>query len=226
MSEAASTSRPSVTLKLATSLDGRIALGNGQSKWITGEAARAEVHRLRAAHDAVIVGSETVLTDDPELTARTDPMPEKQPLRVVADSRGRVPASAKLFSTLEIGPVAIATLETANLDRWPSTQGLQFWMLPAGEGSSSVSLIEMMNSAQRAGVMSMMVEGGGQLAASFVKAGLVDRIEWFRAPVLLGGDGRPCLGGLSLETLDDAPRFERVSVKEVGVDLWESYVRR
>jgi hypothetical protein len=103
MSEAASTSRPSVTLKLATSLDGRIALGNGQSKWITGEAARAEVHRLRAAHDAVIVGSETVLTDDPELTARTDPMPEKQPLRVVADSRGRVPASAKLFSTLEIG---------------------------------------------------------------------------------------------------------------------------
>ena len=226
MSEAASTSRPSVTLKLATSLDGRIALGNGQSKWITGEAARAEVHRLRAAHDAVIVGSETVLTDDPELTARTDPMPEKQPLRVVADSRGRVPASAKLFSTLEIGPVAIATLETANLDRWPSTQGLQFWMLPAGEGSSSVSLSGMMNSAQRAGVMSMMVEGGGQLAASFVKAGLVDRIEWFRAPVLLGGDGRPCLGGLSLETLDDAPRFERVSVKEVGVDLWESYVRR
>jgi diaminohydroxyphosphoribosylaminopyrimidine deaminase/5-amino-6-(5-phosphoribosylamino)uracil reductase len=226
MSEAASTSRPSVTLKLATSLDGRIALGNGQSKWITGEAARAEVHRLRAAHDAVIVGSETVLTDDPELTARTDPMPEKQPLRVVADSRGRVPASAKLFSTLEIGPVAIATLETVDLDRWPSTQGLQFWMLPAGEGSSSVSLIEMMNSAQRAGVMSMMVEGGGQLAASFVKAGLVDRIEWFRAPVLLGGDGRPCLGALGLEALDVAPAFTRTSVRELGADLWESYARR
>lgn len=225
MSGSAPSSRPAITLKLATSLDGRIALANGQSKWITGEAARAEVHRLRAAHDAVIVGSETVLADDPELTARTDPMPDKQPLRVVADSRGRVPASAKLFSTLEMGPVAVATLETMDLEHWPSTQGLQFWMLPAGEGSSSVSLIEMMNSAQRAGVTSMMVEGGGQLAASFVKAGLVDRIEWFRAPMLLGGDGRPCLGGLGLEALEAAPRFTRVSVKEVGGDLWESYAR-
>lgn len=218
--------RPTVTLKLATSLDGRIALANGQSKWITSDEARAEVHRLRAAHDAVIVGSETVLADDPELTARTTPMPEKQPLRVVADSRGRVPATAKLFSTLEMGPVAVATLETMDLDRWPSTQGLQFWMLPAGESSASVSLVEMMNSATRAGVTSMMVEGGGQLAASFVRAGLVDRIEWFRAPMLLGGDGRPCLGALGLETLDMAPQFSRTSVREIGPDLWESYVRR
>ncbi|MDP3492713.1 MAG: RibD family protein [Hyphomonadaceae bacterium] len=225
MSDVSAPSRPTVTLKLATSLDGRIALANGQSKWITGEAARAEVHRLRASHDAVIVGSETVLADDPELTARIDPMPAKQPLRVVADSRGRVPASAKLFSTLEMGPVAIATLETMDLERWPSTQGLQFWMLPAGEGSGSVSLIEMMNSAKRAGVASMMIEGGGQLAASFVRAGLVDRIEWFRAPVLLGGDGRPCLGELGLEQLELAPKFTRTGVREVGVDLWESYAR-
>lgn len=217
--------RPTVTLKLATSLDGRIALANGQSKWITSDAARAEVHRLRAAHDAVIVGSETVLADDPELTARTDPMPEKQPLRVVADSRGRVPASAKLFSTLEMGPVAVATLETMDLDRWPSTQGLQFWMLPAGEGGS-VSLVELLNSAQRAGVASLMVEGGGQLAAAFVRAGLVDRIEWFRAPVLLGGDGKPCLGALGLDILSLAPKFERTGVREVGPDLWENYARR
>jgi diaminohydroxyphosphoribosylaminopyrimidine deaminase/5-amino-6-(5-phosphoribosylamino)uracil reductase len=227
MSTASGQKRPSVTLKLATSLDGRIALANGQSKWITGDAARAEVHRLRAGHDAVIVGSETVIADDPELTARTDPMPEKQPLRVVADSRGRVPASAKLFSTLEMGPVAVATLEDTDLDaRWPSTQGLQFWMLPAGEGSSSVSLVELLNAAQRAGVDSLMVEGGGQLAASFVRAGLVDRIEWFRAPLVLGGDARPCLGGLGLETLTAAPAYERAGVREVGADLWESYVRK
>jgi diaminohydroxyphosphoribosylaminopyrimidine deaminase / 5-amino-6-(5-phosphoribosylamino)uracil reductase len=226
MSGAQPPGRPSVTLKLATSLDGRIALASGESKWITGEAARAEVHRLRAAHDAVIVGSETVLADDPELTARLDPMPDRQPLRVVADSRGRVPASAKLFSTLEMGPVAIATLETQILDHWPSTQGLQFWMLPAGEGSTSVSLVEMMNSASRAGVTSMMVEGGGQLAAAFVRAGLVDRIEWFRAPVMLGGDARPCLGALALEKLAFAPTYQRTGVKEVGVDLWESYERK
>lgn len=216
--------RPSVTLKLATSLDGRIAIANGESKWITGEAARVEVHRLRAAHDAVVVGSETLLADDPELTARLDPMPEKQPLRVVADSRGRAPASARLFSTLEMGPVAIATLETQNLDHWPSTPGLQFWMLPPGEGGS-VSLVEMMNSATRAGLGSVMVEGGGQLAAAFMRAGLVDRIEWFRAPIVLGGDARPCLGGLGLEVLSAAPRFTRAAVREAGADLWESYTR-
>lgn len=228
MSGGTPSSRPTVTLKLATSLDGRIALASGESKWITGEAARAEVHRLRASHDAVIVGSETVLADDPELTARTDPMPARQPMRVVADSRGRIPPTAKLFSTLEMGPVAVATLETTDLDAkgWPSARGVQFWMLPAGEGSSSVSLIELLSSAQRAGVTSMMIEGGGQLAAAFVRAGLVDRIEWFRAPVLLGGDGKPCLGPLGLAKLASAPTYERMAVREAGPDLWESYVRR
>lgn len=227
MSEHAPSARPTITLKLATSLDGRIALASGESKWITGEAARAEVHRLRAAHDAVIVGSETVIADDPELTARLDPMPERQPLRVVADSRGRIPAGAKLFSTLEMGPVAIATLETTDLDaRWPSTRGLQFWMLPAAEGSSSISLHAMMESATRAGVSSMMIEGGGQLAAAFIRAGLVDRLEWFRAPILLGGDGRACLGDLGLDVLASAPAFTRTGVWEIGPDIWESYVRR
>lgn len=228
MSAAAPSVRPTVTLKLATSLDGRIALASGESKWITGEAARAEVHRLRASHDAVIVGSETVIADDPELTARLDPMPERQPLRVVADSRGRVPATAKLFSTLEMGPVAIATLETTDLDAngWPSSQGLQFWMLPAAEGSNSISLHALMESATRAGVASMMVEGGGQLAAAFVRAGLIDRLEWFRAPVVLGGDGRPCLGDLGLDLLVNAPRFTRTGLREIGPDLWESYLHR
>jgi diaminohydroxyphosphoribosylaminopyrimidine deaminase/5-amino-6-(5-phosphoribosylamino)uracil reductase len=226
MSGPATSARPVITLKLATSLDGRIALASGESKWITGEAARAEVHRLRASHDAVIVGSETVLADDPELTARTDPPSENQPLRVVADSRGRIPATAKLFSTLEIGPVAIATLENTDLDAkgWPSTRGLQFWMLPAGEGSTSISLTAMMESAQRAGITSMMIEGGGQLAAGFMRAGLVDCIEWFRAPIVLGGDGRPCLGALSLASLAAAPKFQRTSLRELGPDLWESYV--
>jgi diaminohydroxyphosphoribosylaminopyrimidine deaminase/5-amino-6-(5-phosphoribosylamino)uracil reductase len=217
----------SVTLKLATSLDGRIATAGGESKWITSDTSRAAVHRLRAEHDAVIVGSETVLADDPELTARTDPPAARQPLRVVADSRGRVPGTARLFSTLEMGPVAVATLETTDADaRWPATRGLQFWMLPADPQSGSVSLPELLASAKRAGVGSLMVEGGGQLAASFVRAGLVTRIEWFRAPILLGGDGRPCLGGLGLAKLADAPTYVRTGVKAVGVDLWESYERK
>ncbi len=217
--------RPTVTLKLATSLDGRIALANGESKWITGEAARADGHRLRAAHHGVIVGSETVLKDDPELTARTDPPAERQPTRIVADSRARTPATAKLFRTLDKGPVALATLETASIDHWPSDRGLQFWMLPPGP-DGRVSLAELVNSAGRAGLKSLMIEGGGELAASFVRAGLVDRIEWFRAPILLGGDGRPCLGGLGLEKLSTAPTYERIGVRELGPDLRETYVRR
>jgi diaminohydroxyphosphoribosylaminopyrimidine deaminase/5-amino-6-(5-phosphoribosylamino)uracil reductase len=219
-------SRPIVTLKLATSLDGRIATASGQSKWITGEAARAETHRLRAAHDAVLVGSGTVLADDPELTARTTPPPSKQPLRIVADSRARVPASARIFTTLDKGPIAIATLEDQSLDHWPSTQGIQYWMVAKDPNSDSLSAEELLSSAARAGVGSLMIEGGGQLAAAFVRAGLVDRIEWFRAPKLLGGDGLPCLGDLGLETVATAPTYERVGVKEVGVDLWESYVRK
>jgi diaminohydroxyphosphoribosylaminopyrimidine deaminase/5-amino-6-(5-phosphoribosylamino)uracil reductase len=219
--------RPAVTLKLATSLDGRIATAGGESKWITGDAARIQVHKLRASHDAIIVGSETVLADDPELTARTEPPPEKQPLRIVADGRGRTPAHAKVFSTLEMGPVAIATLEPTALEArgWPANRALQFWMLPADPASGSLSLPELMNSATRAGVKSIMIEGGGKLAASFVRDGLVDRIEWFRAPILLGGDGRPCLAELALAKLADAPIYRRTAVQELGPDLWESYER-
>jgi len=222
----ASGSRPSVTLKLATSLDGRIATAGGHSKWITGEAARAEAHRLRAAHDAVLVGSGTLLADDPELTARTDPPVAKQPLRIVADSRARTPPDAKIFRTLDKGPIAIATIETTNLDHWPSDRGIQYWMVAKDPKTGSLSVEELLNSAARAGVRTLMVEGGGKLAASFVQAGLVDRIEWFRAPILLGGDGLPCLGGLGLETVASAPTYKRVGVREVGVDLLESYVRK
>lgn len=222
----AATTRPAVTLKLATSLDGRIATSSGHSRWITGEAARAEAHKLRAAHDAILVGSGTVLADDPELTARTDPAPAHQPLRIVADSRARVPATAKLFKTLDKGPIAIATLETQSLDHWPSTQGIQYWMVAKDPAGVSLDVSELLNSAQRAGVKSLMIEGGGQLAAAFVRAGLIDRIEWFRAPMLLGGDGLPCVAALGLETVANAPTYERVGVKEAGPDLWESYVRK
>jgi diaminohydroxyphosphoribosylaminopyrimidine deaminase / 5-amino-6-(5-phosphoribosylamino)uracil reductase len=227
MSADALSTRPSVTLKLATSLDGRIALASGESKWITGPEARLEVHRLRAAHDAVIVGSETVLADDPELTARIDPMPEKQPLRIVADGRGRLLPDAKIFRTVSLGPVAIATLETTDLDAlgWPSERGLQYWMTPPDLVTGHLAISGILEAATRARVASLMVEGGGQLAASFMRAGVVDRIEWFRAPIVLGGDARPCLGGLGLEKLATAPTFQRTRVKEVGADLWESYER-
>lgn len=223
-----SISRIQVTLKLATSLDGRIATASGNSKWITGEEARAEAHRLRAAHDAVLVGSGTVLADDPELTARTDPPPAQQPLRIVADARGRTPLDAKLFKTLDKAPLAIAVSSMAAGQKYIAVRGnFEVWgVLDAGWKGPGISPVALLDTARQRGLATMMIEGGGQLAASFVKAGLVDRVEWFRAPILLGNEGLPAIGVLGLEKVVDAPTFVRTRVKEVGADLWESYVRK
>jgi len=206
--------RPRVTLKLATSLDGRIATATGESKWITGEAARMEGHRLRAAHDAVIVGVETVLADDPELTVRLPGRPVDQPLRVVLDSRLRTPPTAKvaqgdslILTAAEPAPVGAARVQRIEA--------------PDGRPSPAAALRVI----RQAGAGSVLIEGGGQVAASFLRAGLVDRLEWFRAPVLLGGEGRPCVGALALAKLADAPKFRRLSAEPLGDDLWERYER-
>lgn len=204
--------RVAVTLKLATSLDGRIATASGESKWITGEAARLEGHRLRASHDAILVGIETVLADDPELTARLPGRPVDQPLRVVLDSRLRTPATARVAT----GDTLILTASD-----------------PVAIGSATVEQVETLDgrpaptavlaAIHRKGAASVLIEGGGQVAAAFLRAGLVDRIEWFRAPVLLGAEGRPCVAALSLAKLADAPKFRRLSAEPVGDDLWERY---
>jgi diaminohydroxyphosphoribosylaminopyrimidine deaminase/5-amino-6-(5-phosphoribosylamino)uracil reductase len=206
--------RPKVTLKLATSLDGRIAMASGESKWITGEAARLEGHRLRAAHDALLVGVETVLADDPELTVRLPGRPVDQPLRVVLDSRLRTPATAKLaqgdsliLTAAEPRPVGAARVERIDA--------------PDGRPSPQAAL----QAIRRAGAASVLIEGGGQVAASFVRAGLVDRLEWFRAPILLGAEGRPCVAALALSRLADAPAFRRLAADPCGDDLWERYER-
>jgi len=206
--------RPSVTLKVATSLDGRIATGSGESKWITGEAARLEGHRLRAAHDAILVGIETVLADDPELTARLPGRPVDQPLRVVLDSRLRTPATARVVGadTLILTAAEPVVIGSARVERIDSEDG---------RPTARAALAAM----GRAGARSLMIEGGGRVAASFLRAGLVDRIEWFRAPILLGGEGRPCIAALALAKLSDAPKFRRVSAEPVGDDLWERYER-
>ena len=204
-----------VTLKLATSLDGRIATATGESRWITGEAAREQGHRLRAAHDAVLVGVETVLADDPELTVRLSGRAVDQPLRVVLDSRLRTPATAKLagegtliLTTAEPRPVGTTTVERVEAD---------------GQGRPTVAAV--LKALKRHGVGSVLIEGGGQVAASFVAAGAVNAIEWFRAPILLGGDGRPCVAALTLAKLADAPKFRRLSAEPLGDDLWERYER-
>jgi diaminohydroxyphosphoribosylaminopyrimidine deaminase/5-amino-6-(5-phosphoribosylamino)uracil reductase len=206
--------RPRVTLKLATSLDGRIATASGESQWITGEAARLESHRLRAAHDAILVGVETVLHDDPELTARLPGRTVDQPLRVVLDSRLRTPATAKVASA--------NTLILTAADPRP-VGGAQVRRIEAAEGRPTVPAV--LDALAKAGVASILIEGGGQVAASFLRAGVVDRLEWFRAPILLGAEGRPCVAGLALAKLADAPKFRRLGAAPAGDDLWERYDR-
>lgn len=209
-----------VTLKLATSLDGRIATASGESRWITGQAAREAVHRLRADHDAVVVGIETALTDDPELTVRSPGHNGRQPARVVLDSRQRLNLDSKLVRTArEIPTYVVATGEP---DTRLTDAGVRVLTVRAiGEDRPELqSVVEVLRAE---GLSRLFVEGGGQVAASFLRCGLVDRLEWFRAPKVIGGEGRPALGALGLAALADAPQFRRIGVQELGDDLWESY---
>jgi len=206
--------RPRVTLKLATSLDGRIATATGESQWITGPEARQQGHRLRATHDAILVGVETVLADDPELTVRLPDHAGAHPLRVVLDSRLRTPATARVAT----GNTLILT--TAE----PHAIG-QAEVVAVGAADGRPAIAAVLDALTARGVTSLLIEGGGRVAASFLQAGVVDAIEWFRAPILLGGEGRPCVASLALAKLAAAPKFRRLGVEPVGDDLWERYVR-
>ncbi|MEO0549495.1 MAG: RibD family protein [Pseudomonadota bacterium] len=217
-------SRPTVTLKIATSMDGRIALSNGVSQWITGSEARARVHQMRAEHDAVLVGVGTVLADDPLLTARIVPLPETQPVRIVADSQARTPVAGRLAQSVGLGRIIIAAsqpqgsrvdaLEQAGLDVWR-----------CGDVDGRVSPARLLDRCAVDELQRVFLEGGGKLAASFIAAGLVDTIQWFRAPILIGGDGLPAVATLGLTKMENAPRWRSVSATRIGDDVLETYVR-
>jgi diaminohydroxyphosphoribosylaminopyrimidine deaminase/5-amino-6-(5-phosphoribosylamino)uracil reductase len=211
-----------VTLKLATSLDGRIATASGESRWITGEESRRCAHRLRAEHDAVLVGIETVLADDPELTVRLQGYDGPQPARVVLDSRQRLPPRAKLAAGA--GQARTFVLTTGAPDPALIALGLTIVQV-AADAAGRPEPEAVLRALAEAGLAGVLIEGGGQVAASFLARGLVDRIEWFRAPILLGAEGRPAVGPLALQRLADAPSFRRSEVLPSGADLWERYER-
>ncbi len=192
------TGRPLVTLKLAASLDGRIATASGESRWITGPAARERAHALRASHDAILVGTGTVLADDPELTCRLPGMGGRSPLRVVLDRHLRLPPTAKVFAP----PCWVLTLA----DEAPAlrARGVEVITVP----DDLAAALQILGGR---GLTRVLVEGGGRLAASLLKAGLVDRLVWMRAPMAIGGDGIPSIADLKLQHLADAPRFELMS---------------
>lgn len=217
-----------VTLKLATSLDGRIATASGESRWITGQEAREQGHRLRAEHDAVVVGIGTALADDPELTVRLEGYQGVQPARILFDTHQRLGADAKLVQTARQIPTILVTAEPLQQRLTDAgVLGVQVGLDNSGHVDIGQALAALTELGHRLGrsLDRLYIEGGGQLAASFIAAGRVDRLEWFRAPVVLGSRGRPGIGGLAVEALVSAPRFKRYSVLEVGVDLWERYER-
>jgi diaminohydroxyphosphoribosylaminopyrimidine deaminase/5-amino-6-(5-phosphoribosylamino)uracil reductase len=211
-----------ITLKLATSLDGRIATASGESRWITGPEARAQVHRLRSEHDAIVVGAETALADDPDLTVRLPDYAGPQPARVVLDSRQRLPSTSRLARSA--GDIPVYVVATGAPSPHLVEAGVQIVPAPAS-GGDPPHLPGVVAALAERGLRRLFVEGGGQVAASFLRHGLVDRLEWFRGPQIIGGDGLPAVGALGLAALDQAPRMRRTEVVMLGEDLWERYER-
>lgn len=209
--------RPWITLKAATTLDGRIATSRGESRWITGPAARAEVHALRAAHDAVIVGIGTVRADDPRLTVRD--ATGADPIRVVVDSRLRTPPTAALLAPGARAIVAGLASAPAARRRRLAAAGAEVWSLPARD--RRVDLTALTRALAAAGVTSALVEGGGELHAAFLAAGLVDEIVLHVAPIVLGGrrGGPTWVGGREVARLADATRFAIHATRAAGGDL-------
>ena len=218
--------RPLVTLKLASTLDGRIATHMGDSRWITGTEARARAHLLRASHDAVMVGAASALADDPALTCRLSGMAGASPVRVVIDGSARLPASQVLIAGAGEQTTWIVSTEALGGDgrhaEWREA-GVEVIEVAAG-GNGRPALAAVLEALAERGLTRVLVEGGGRLAASLLGAGLVDRIEWFRAPGAIGGDGVPALASLGVERMHDMPRFVRIASTPVGEDVLDTLV--
>jgi len=218
--------RPLVTLKLATSLDGRLAVASGESRWITGEPARARGHLLRATHDAVMVGSGTVLVDDPELACRLPGLSDRNPVRVVIDGGLRVPLTARVVVDARHVPTWFVVRHGAASERRAALtgNGVEVIEVPALR-SGETDLAAALAALARKGITRVLVEGGATLAAALVRADLVDRIAWFRAPSLIGGDGRAALDALGVAAPAEAPRFIRTGIEPIGDDVLETLQR-
>jgi diaminohydroxyphosphoribosylaminopyrimidine deaminase / 5-amino-6-(5-phosphoribosylamino)uracil reductase len=212
--------RPRVTLKAAASLDGKVAAPDGTSRWITGPAARADAHRLRAEADAVMVGAGTALADDPRLTVRLPGWTGRQPLRVLVDAAGRVGADGHLFDgEAETLVATTPAVPTAAVEAWKAAGAEVLECDPAPDGSG-VDLHHLARALGQRGVLELMVEGGPRLQASLWAAGLADRLVWYLAPLAIGGQAAPgLLGGEGAATLAGARRLRLASVDRLGDDL-------
>ena len=213
------TGMPFVTLKIAQSLDGKIATASGESKWITGPEARQEGHRLRNANDAILVGVNTVIADDPSLTARI--AGGRDPLRVIVDSNLRTPPAARVLTQRSTARTCIATLErSARSGDLEALLDAGAEVLLAKERGERVDLRTLMKMLGSFGVTSVLIEGGAEVHASALKAGIVDKVILFIAPLLMTGTDSLCsIGGISPLKLTQALKLREVTTRFVGQDL-------
>lgn len=219
--------RPLFTMKLATSLDSRIAMESGESQWITGDEARRRGHFLRATHDAIFSGIGTVKADDPALTCRLPGLEGRSPVRVVSDCKLDLPLDGTLAETAKVVPVWLITVTGHDKDKRRALEekGVEIIEVSDDENGRPDLGMAAMALAER-GITRVLVEGGGMMSAAFLKAGLVDRIHWFRAPRIIGGEGIPGVAHLGLEKLADSLSYHRVSAHPIGADLLEIYERK
>ncbi len=218
--------RPLITLKLAMTLDGRIATHNGESRWITGEAARQRSHLLRAQHDGVMVGSGTVLADDPLLNVRLPGLERDSPLRIILDGRMRLPLTSALVVSARDTPTWLVTLPGGDKRRRQTYADCGIEVIEAAPGADgALDLVQVMARLAKHGLTRLLVEGGAKLAAALLRDNLVDRLAIFRAPSLIGGDGLPAATGFGLQRLADMPGFVALETMELGQDRLETYRR-
>lgn len=207
--------RPMVTLKIATSIDGKIATSTGKSQWITGDIARNFGHLLRSNHDAIAVGSGTVLADDPSLNCRLNGLENQSPKRIVFDRRLRITNQHQLIQTASEIPTFIITseIDTEHIDKAASIIKID----------TSTGLQRVLSELTAHNITRLLIEGGGHLAASFLKEQLVDHLYWIQAPVIIGNDGISAVAAMQLDELNEAPQFSLQNTRHLGKDTLHHY---
>jgi len=208
--------RPYVTLKLATSSNGKIADKEGNSKWITGEDTRKLAHYIRAKNDAIMVGVGTVIADDPMLNCRLNGMEEQSPIRVVLDNNFRIPVNSKLVKTANEIPTYVICSADADSSKLESS-GIEILKC-----NGEVNVPEVLQMLAKQGITRLMVEGGSKVAASFVKENLVDELVWMKAKKMLDDDGISAIGGMEISDVVKSG-FEKSSENNIGDDIIFSY---
>ena len=216
------TGLPLVILKAASSLDGKIATATGESKWITSPLSRLKVHEIRNHVDAILVGVGTVLADDPELTVRlSDQDKTKDPVRVIVDSKGRTPPSAKVFAPNSSTKVIIATTNQIKLEQQQIYEklGVEVLLIPS-RSNGRVDLKQLISKLGQRQITSLLIEGGGEIHASAIGSGIVDEVFFFLAPILIGGREAPSpIQGNGIKHLHEAVQLKKMTCTTIGQDL-------